>query len=359
MFENNASNANSISTGTIVRFFLVALAFFLVWYLRELVLVVFTAIVIASFVEAVVPYLEKMKLGRVFGIFLLYVFLLSGIASLFYLFAPLLITEVYNFSVALSAYVPGIYFLDYFQNQAFSGAKDVVAGLSDNLSLASLLAVSKAFLHNLTGGFFQTLSVAFGSLLNVFLIVIISFYLSIQKNGIEDFLKVILPLKYEEYAVDLWIRSRRKIALWLKGQMLLGFLVGVLIYLLLSLLGVEYALLFAILAGVMELVPYGSLIASIPAVSFSFFSGGASLASMVAISYLIVHQFEVFLFTPLIIKKIVGLSPIIIILSVLTGLALGGFWGVLLAIPIAVIVMELVSDIEKHKALFREKNEQK
>jgi len=343
----------SISTETMVRAFLLALAVFLVWILRDLVLILLTSIVIASFVESAVPYFRKAGINRVSGIFILYFVTLLLLAGLFYLFAPLLITEIYNFSTALSSYVPGVYFLDYFQNEAFSGAKDVVASLSNNLSLSSLFAVSKAFIVNLSGGFFQTLSVAFGSIFNLISIILISFYLSIQEKGIENFLRLIFPLAYENYVVDLWERSRRKIALWMKGQMLLGFLIAVLTYLTLSLLGIEYALLLAIIAGIMELVPYGILIALIPAVSFSYFSGGISNALMVAGSYFIIHQFEVFLFAPLIIKKIVGLSPIVIILAALVGFELGGVWGILLAIPGAVLIMELISDVEKHKALAR------
>jgi predicted PurR-regulated permease PerM len=139
----------------------------------------------------------------------------------------------------------------------------------------------------------------------------------------------------------------------MKSQMLLAFVVAVLIYLLLTLLGIQYALLFSLIAGLMELVPYGILVALIPAFSFSYVSGGLGSALMVTGSYIIVHQFEVFLFSPLIIKKIVGLSPIVIILSVLIGFELGGFWGAILAIPVAVIVMEYLNDIEKDKSLAR------
>jgi len=334
-----------------VRAALVLLGIFLLWFLRDLILIILTSIIIASFVESAVPHFRKIKIGRIFGIVLLYAVSILALAGIFYLFAPLLITEVYNFSSALSSYVPGVYFLNYFQNEAFSGAKDIVANLSHNLSFSSLTAVSKAFIENLSGGFFQTLSVAFGSIFNVGMIILISFYLSIQERGIENFLRVILPIKHEDYVVDLWNRSSRKIALWVKGQLLLGLVVGVLIYLTLSLLGVQYALLLAIIAGIMELIPYGILVALIPAISFSYLSGGLGSALMVTGAYLIVHQFEVFLFAPLIIKKVVGLSPIVIILAALIGFELASFWGVVLAIPLSILVVELSNDIEKRKIL--------
>src|SRR3989338_6213534 len=238
----------SISTGTMIRAILLILGIFLIWFLRDLVMVILTSIVIASFVESSVPHFRKIGVNRVSSVVILYAVSLFVLVGLFYLFAPLLVTEIYNFSSELSSYVPGVYFLNYFQNEAFSGAKEVVANLSHNLSFSSLTAVSKAFIENLSGGFFQTLSVAFGSIFNVGMIILISFYLSIQERGIENFLRVILPIKHADYVVDLWNRSSRKIALWVKGQLLLGLVVGVLIYLTLSLLGTPYALLLAIIA---------------------------------------------------------------------------------------------------------------
>ena len=353
MFNKDGDTSISISTGTMIRAVLLALGVFLLWFLRDLVLIVLTSIVIASFVESAVPYFHRIGVNRIFGIVVLYAVALLVLAGMFYLFAPLLITEIYNFSNFISVYIPGVSFLNYFQNEAFSGAKDIVGSLSGDFSITTLFSVSKAFILNLSGGFFKTLSVAFGGVFNFILIVLISFYLSIQEKGIENFLRLIFPIQYEDYVVDLWERSRRKIALWMKGQVVLGFVVAVLIYLILSLLGIEYALLLAIIAGVMEMIPYGIWVALIPAFAFSYLSNGISSALMVVGAYTIIHQFEVFLFAPLIINKIVGLSPIVIILSALIGFELGGFWGLVLAIPVAVIVMEFLSDIEKNKTSAR------
>ena len=357
MFGKNNTNAVVISTGTIVRTVLVLVAVYLFWSLRDLILVLLTSIVIASFVEAAIPSFKKIKIGRVFAVVIMYVLAITFLASIFYLFAPLLITEIYNFATFISQYAPGIDFLNYFNNTAFSGAKDIVNNLSHGMSVGSLLSTSQAFITNLSSGFFTTLSVAFGSIFNVALIIIISFYLSIQDKGIENFLRVVLPLKFEEYVIDLWNRTRVKIGLWMKGQMLLGILIAILTYLVLAIMGIQYALLLSIIAGLMELIPYGILIALVPAVSFSYLSGGMSTALMVLGAYLIIHMFEVYLFSPLVIKKVTGLSPLIIILAVLVGVELGNFWGLLLSIPGALLLMEIMSDMEKHKTTLRTKNE--
>ncbi len=355
MYEKRDSVA--ISTGTIVRFFLVAVGFLLIWFLRDLLLVVLTAVVVASFVESAVPFFRKIRVSRVVGVVVLYLVSILLLALLFYLFAPLLITEIYNFSVFLSSYIPDSPIINYFKNEAFSGAKDIIGSLSRDFSFSALISTSNTFITNISGGFFQAISVAFGSIFNAILIVLISFYLAIQEKGIEKFLRIILPVEHEGYVVDLWERSRLKIALWMKGQMLLAVIVTVLTYLMLSIMGIQYALLLSIIAGVMELVPYGILVALVPAISFSYLSGGISSALMVAGAYIILHEFEVFLLSPLVIKGVVGLSPLVVILSVLIGFELGGFWGLVLAIPVAVFVLEFMSDLEKKKISARISNE--
>jgi len=357
MSEKTNTTHISISLGTIIRFFFVAIVIFICWRLREILLVILTAIIIASFVESGIPHFKKIKINRVLAVVIMYISTILILALLFYLFAPLLITEVYNFSVFLSTYVPNSPIINYFSNDAFGGAKDIVNNLSHSLSLTTLVTTSNAFIANLSGGFFQVLSVAFGSIFNVVLIVLISFYLSIEENGMENFLRIVFPIEHEEYAVDLWMRSRKKIALWMKGQMLLGVLIAILTYLMLSLWGIQYALLLALIAGIMELVPYGILVALIPAVYFSYLSGGMGSAIAVALSYIVLHQFEVFLFSPLVIHNVVGLSPLVVIIAALIGFELGGVWGMVLAIPVAVFMMEFLSDLGKKKHSFRTNNE--
>lgn len=360
MNDDRGITSVSISTGTLLRFIFILLGLFLIWVLRDLMLIVLTSIVIASFTESALPFLKKIKIDRVFGVAILYIFSFLLFLGIFYAFAPLLLTEIYNISVLLSSYVPDLEILNYFKSEEFSGAKDIVASFSgSSISLGNLLATSKAFVTNLSTGFLQTLSVAFGSIFNVVLIFIISFYLSIQEKGIENFLRIIIPNKYEDYSVDLWNRSQKKIALWVRGQLLVGFLIAVLIYLALSLIGIDYALVLAIIAGIMTLIPYGMLIAVIPAISFAFISGGLTSALVVAGVYTIVSQFESFLFTPLIINKVVGLSPLMVILAVLIGYQLGGFWGLILSVPAAVFIMELMNDVEKRKTFIKEHKEHK
>ncbi len=182
------------------------------------------------------------------------------------------------------------------------------------------------------------------------LIVILSFYLAVQEDGVGKFLKAIVPWKQEKYILGLWERSKTKIGLWMQGQLLLAAIIFVLVYLGLLLLGIENALLLAVLAGVLEIIPiFGPIIAGIPAVLIGFTQGGTSVALMVAGLFLIIQQFENQLIYPLVVKKVVGVPPMISILAILIGGELAGFLGVLISVPLATVIIELIDDLEERK----------
>ncbi len=96
-------------------------------------------------------------------------------------------------------------------------------------------------------------------------------------------------------------------------------------------------------------VSFGPILASIPAIMISLATGGLPLALVVAGLYIIVHQFENQLIYPLVVKKIVGVSPIVSILAIATGFRLAGLVGVILAVPLAAAIIEFFNDFEKDK----------
>jgi len=189
------------------------------------------------------------------------------------------------------------------------------------------------------------------------LIVVLSFYFAVQEEGIEGFLRTVTPLAQEEYVIDLWHRSQKKIGLWMQGQIMLSVLVGVLIYLGLLIIGIPYALLIGLFTAVMEIIPiFGSFVAAVPAIAIAFTTGGTTLAVIVAGLYIVVNQFEAHLIYPLVVKKIVGVPPLLVIVAMVAGGELAGFLGLLLSIPLAAILQEFVGDLDKgRRARFAQK----
>ncbi|MEA3398940.1 MAG: AI-2E family transporter [Patescibacteria group bacterium] len=341
----------SLTNGTLIRALVILAIAYAFIKLYVLILVVLTSIVIASFVSYAVNKLKPYIKNRTFSVFLIYIIAIAIIAGFSSIFIPTFISEMSILVEQLGKYIPDSSLLQTFQSDTISGAKDVVGTISDNASLGEVVVSIQELVRTLSGGFVDIFDKAFGGVFNLLLILIISFYLSLTQGGIENFLRVITPRKREEYIIGLWQRTEKKIGLWLQGQMLLGLIVGILAYLGLTLIGVEYSLVLSLLTAICLLIPFGIFLVLIIATIFAYIGGGVSMAILTFSLYLLLHQFENYLIAPLIVEKVVGISPLLVILSVLVGAHLAGFWGIVLAIPCAVALLEFVDDLEKKKKL--------
>lgn len=339
MVEDNKNYTINISQKTILNVATLAIIIFALFRLKNIVFVLLTSIVLASFIRTAAEKVKvKLGLNRIISVVSMYLITLLVFGSVFYFFLPVLISEISNILPLLEEYLP-----------KSTPLGETVATVGNNLNTQDIVSGAKSVLAVFASGFGATLSALFGGLANVALVAIISFYLSVSRDGIESFLRIITPVQKEAYILDLWKRSQRKIALWLQGQMLLGLVVGILTFFGLTLIGVKHALLLSIVAAVFELIPFGIFLAAIPAISLSFASGGFSLALMALAVYIIIQQLESYLIAPLVVNKVTGVSPIVVILSVLIGVTLAGFWGLLLSVPVAVTLLEYINDLEKKR----------
>lgn len=339
----------TISSGTIIKVILFGLLVFVLFFLKDLVLIVLTAIVIASAIEPVTKWFVSYKVPRVLAVLLVYVLILLALLSIFYFFVPTLLQEMSNFLAFLPTYTNSIDLSGIFGGDFLSGPESIVKTFSVRDALSSL---QEAF-NNLSEGFIKSISIIFGGALSFVLIIVFSFYFAVQETGIDDFLRVVTPVKHHNYILDLWKRSQIKIGRWMQGQLILALIVGVLVYMGLTILDVRYALLLAVLAGIFELIPlFGAFLATIPGVIIASVDGGVTLGLMVAGLYLIIQQFENHLIYPLVVTKVVGVPPLLVILALIVGAQLAGFLGIILSIPIAAIVQELVKDVKKKRNIF-------
>lgn len=341
-----------ISTGTIAKTALIFLIFFLLYKLLftiyGLVLAILAAVVIASAIEPAAEWFQRYRIPRVPAVLTVYVIAAAVLGGLVYLFIPPLISETIRFISALPNYIDSFELKNVpFDTGVFeSGAQT----FSQSLSFSDLLSELRSFGSRVSGGLVQSVSTIFGGIASFILIVVFSFYLSVQPNGVDNFLRVVTPLKYEDYVIGLWHRSQRKIGRWMQGQLLLVLIMGVLSYLGLMVLGVRHALLLAVLAGLAELIPlFGPIIAALPALGVAAIDGGLPLALLVGGFYLILQQFENHLIYPLVIRKVVGVPALLIIIALIIGGKLAGFLGIILAVPAAAVMQELAGDIEKSK----------
>jgi len=248
-------------------------------------------------------------------------------------------------------------------SDGLNGGKQILGGLSSgsvNTSvLGDLITRFQGFASNSSDSVINIMSSIFGGAFSFIIIVVLSFYLAVQEGGVEKFLRIITPNKNEAYVVDLWKRSQRKIGYWMQGQLLLSVLVGVSVYLGLMILGVKNALILAVFAGAFEIIPlFGPVIAAIPAIVTGFTGGGLTTGLLVLGLFVIIQQFENHLIYPLVVKKVIGVSPILVIIGVIVGAKLAGFLGIILSAPITSVLMEFLEDVQKDKHTITHKIEE-
>ena len=349
----------TIDSASFFKAVMVLLLFALLYMLKDLALVLLTAVVVASAIEPATKWFGKYKIPRVPAVILIYILVFSSIATIFYLFVPPLFQQVSSFADTLPRYLESMEFLAPLGGVDTVQTGQFVGNFTQSFSLKDTLTSFQNSIAGISGNAFETISIVFGGVFSFFLVVIISFYLAVQERGIEDFLQIITPVKHEKYIADLWHRSQAKIGKWMQGQLLLGLLIGVLVYLGLTILGVPYALLLALLAAAAELIPlFGPIIAAVPAVILGFMSS-PTLGLMVIGLYVIIQQFENHLIYPLVVRKVVGVPPLLVILALIVGGQLAGLLGMLIAVPVAAAIIEFTDDIQKEKRKLLEEKEKK
>ncbi|HBV01129.1 MAG TPA: hypothetical protein DEF00_01895 [Candidatus Taylorbacteria bacterium] len=349
----------SITTGTIVRIVLVVLFFVLLYYLRDLLLVVLTAVVIASSIEPLTVFLKKFRIPRILAVMGTYALLSLSFVGVFYFFVPFLLSDTANFLRAVPELLESVPTRVYLEPEAVIQGADLAqtlsAGISATANPSSLTAVFtdlSQILGSFANGFWDNVSVVFGGIVQFILIVVLSFYLAVQDDGVAAFLRIVTPERHEQYVIGLWKRTQRKIGFWIQGQILLAVLVGMLVYLGLMIVGIKNALFLAALAALFETIPlFGPILAAIPAVAIAYGTNGLSLALFVAGVYLIIQQFENHLIYPLVVKKIIGVPPMTVILALIVGAKLGGFLGLLISVPLAATLMEYLEDVQRRKQI--------
>lgn len=332
-----------INTGTILRAVLVILFFVFLYILKDVLIIFLFALIIASAISPFANWLDEKRFPRLLGVLLLYLVVLALIVGVLSLIIPYVSQDISQLVSTLPQFVAKISTsLDKVQQGSpqyldfLNEIQNILQGFSDYLQQSAQSIVG------------LVVSI-FGGVMSAIAILIISFYLSVTKKGIENFLGSIVPEKYEDYAMDLWKRTELKVGLWLQGQLLLGLIMGLLVYVGLSLLDIKFALILGFLAAIFEIIPIvGPVLAAIPAIFLAFLLS-PTLGLWVIAFYVIVQQLENHLLVPVVLGKTVGLNPVVVIIALLVGQNLAGIPGMILSVPVATIIVEMMDDFAKHK----------
>lgn len=317
-----------ITTWTIVKFFLIAASFLLLYLVREVVVLFFVVLILVATFSPIVKTWEK-YLGRILSIVALFLILLSVIFVVFYFIIPPLVNQ----TAQLAQNIP-----DYLRNTNFNAIKSHTPNIQNTLdNLSSNLGSLTSNIFSFTAGIIR-------GIFAILMVFVLTFYFLIDESNVKKYISSLFRPDHRDQAIVVINKIAAKVGSWFRGQMFLGLTIFVIDFIGLSILGVPYALILAIISGIFELVPTIGPIISGSIAALVALTVSPWLALFVIGMYLLVQLLENILIVPKVMQKAVGISPVVILLALLVGAKLMGIVGAILSIPLAaslsVVILE-------------------
>lgn len=339
MFENQKQTID-ISWQSTWRFFIILLLLLTIWFFRQIILFALVAFIIASLLEEPVNYLSSKIKSRWLATLIIYLISLFLIGLLVYLAIPLVSETIINlipkFNLNINPEIIRSFIQEWEKTETpFKNLFSSFSPLSNQL--LDFFTKSISFLVKITGGAFS-----------IFFIFLLAFFLNTERNGVERGIRLITPKNYEEYAVYLWGKARKKVCGWFYSQLILSLFVGISAFIAFKILALPNPEFLAILAALFDFIPYVGpfivgFIATVFGLSQSLLLGVLSLIIFIAIQVL------ESIIAPSIRSRVMQINPLIIMFAILFGGKLAGALGIVIALPLAATIIEFIRDARSEK----------
>ena len=313
-------------TKIIIHGVVAMLVLFFLYFIRDIVIVLFVATIVTASVAPAIERIEKFRIPRVLSVLGVYTVIVGVLATIVSLIVPIFSSQIGEFSANVPRYLEDI---SIFANGigSFFQIHDVA------LDSASIQKGGESV--GAVSGIFSTTVSVFHALFSVVVIFFLSLYMSFERRGIDKVLQTVTPAEYEERVLYFSRKIQDKIGQWMFGQLLLMLIVFSFYFIGLTALGIPYALVLALLGGLLEMVPYaGPVMASLPSIALGLVVS-PWLGAGVALLYFVIQQVQNHIVVPQVMRRTVGLNPVAVILALLIGAKLAGVAGILLAVPSA------------------------
>lgn len=318
----------AISTGTIVKVVGIILAIGLAWVLRDILLYTFTAFLVAGVIYPMAKWAERHHIPKGLAVAVVYIILIGFIITAVSFLVPALFEQT---RLAAGAFGNTLSWLQ----DATGLLRDVALRMGIQAGTSPTMAGVASQAQDVALGFLGTLNSVAGGLAGVIVVIALSFYIIIEDQAARKVFRSLVPEHYQEFVSRLVFQVVEKLGAWMRGQLVLSATVGITYFITFTVLGLPYPLLFALVAGLFEFVPYlGSIVVAILSI-FIAFTVAPWMAIVVMIVALAMGQIQANIIAPMVMRRAVGLNPIISILAFLVGAKLFGAVGAVFAIPVA------------------------
>lgn len=346
----------NVAKATIVVIAMIILSQFL-GEIGHIILTFFISILFASALNPTVSALEKKyRVPRSLSVLLMFFILIFILGYFISQLIPLIATQLVDFAKSLNDIVNK--FSDGSVHLPFG--KSLEPMVNDFLQqidkealvnqLKQTLEATASQLESFAGNTFEVIKTVFNGVLNFVVVLVLTFFLVVNDSDVNEFFISLFPSRHGAYIAEKIHTIQTKVGYWLRGQIVLMVIIFLFSLVGLMILGVQNALTLAMMIGIGELIPVvGPVFASIPAVLVAF-NESPWLALWVILLVVLIHETESNVLVPLVMRRAVGLSPIIIILAMLIGLETLGVVGMIMAVPVATMLSIFVKEYaEKEK----------
>lgn len=306
----------------------------------------------AYLLNPLVNSLEKRKIPRTLGVLLVYLILISIILVISFSIFPKLTSELKKLIDVLPNFFNNAYkffnelYIKYSKNienlpPEFQSINEVVKSNLDKIQITII---------NSLKNFTNSIMVIFSKAFSFILIPILTFYFLKDKDYFKKNTILLIPKAFRYDALYVFREIDVILGKFIRGQLIVAAFVGAATTIGLLILGIDFALIIGIIAGIANIIPYfGPIIGIIPALVFALMESPIK-AIWVIVLFVTVQQIESGIISPKIVGESVGLHPVIVIFSLLLAGSYFGIWGLLLAVPVAA-VLKIIANFAINKLI--------
>lgn len=331
----------NISTKTIFKLLAIAFGLYVVYLVWDILLLVFVSLILATLIDPFAVWLSEHKIPRALAVVIVYIVLFGLIGFALTILAPIIAHDLPQFFDNLSNIVSRIA-----EHPQWQTVMDWFGIAETTVKTPGTTSIGTPAASSAISGVFSTISGAMAGLFSFVVVLVITFYFVVQEDPLQKILRSVVPDQHVPYISHLIKQVRDKLGFWLRGQLILSVIIGCLVGIGLGVLNVKYAAVLALLAALLEFIPYlGPTLAVIPAGIFAFSQDGLFKFLAVLVLYIVIQQIENHILVPKVMQRAVGLNPVICIVAILIGAKLAGVVGALLAIPVATALSVIIKDV--------------
>lgn len=310
------------------------LALWIIIETRSILLSLFAAYIIKAALHPYVDYLRKKRFPQILAVAIPYVITVAFLVLLIFPLFPFFIKQIALLINQLPNYLSS--------NEGFLGF---------TLDTSQINRIIASEFGNISRNALSLTGALFSSVFAIFTVFVVGFYLLLYEKSIRRGVINMFPQNKAQQIEWTLHHIDEKLGSWLRGQLILSVFIGVITYVALLILNVDFALSLALLAAILEIVPsIGPTIAAVPAIIIAS-STSIPLAIIVLCVYIGIQFLENNVLVPRIMARAVGLNPLVVILSIIIGATLLGVVGALLAVPFLSFCIVIFTSLKNNHEL--------